>query len=220
MNTPQIGEAREKYLEFKKSQPPIFNQDFEPFIVDNIFSKEDIELIYATINNAPEEKAPIQKWAGMKSWHIDLGPQIRNKINEAVKRSLGDSVKLIEDHSFARYSSEYGYATNLFPHVDFKEHQTITFDIQIHADEQWGVVVEDIEYFLENNQALVFAGSQQPHWRRKKQLKDGSKQDMVFCHLQYVPDLPYTPGQEKILDDRNRFFAEFYDMSYDRSLFY
>lgn len=220
MKEPVKGPAYEKYMELKKSQEPISNQDFVPFIVDNIFSKEDIEHLYEIVNNTPEDKTQIQKWGGMKAWHIDLGPRIKDKINEAVKRSLGDNVRLVNDHSFARYSMEYGWMTKLFPHTDMRDKQRITFDIQIRADEEWGVVVEDVEYFLEDNQALVFAGTQQPHWRRKKELKSGSHQDMIFCHLEYVEDVPYDDHQDQILHERNRFFSEYYDMHPDPSTFY
>ena len=110
--------------------------------------------------------------------------------------------------------------TKLFPHTDMRDKQRITFDIQVRADEEWGVVVEDIEYFLEDNQALVFAGTQQPHWRRAKELKPGSHQDMIFCHLEYVDDVPYDDGQDQILHERNRFFSEYYDMHPDPTTFY
>lgn len=225
VRSPEKGPVYDKYVEFKKSQPVISNQDFQPFIVDNIFSKEDIEYIYSLINTTNEDKTSLQKWAGMKAWHMDLGPNIKQKIQKAVKENIGDHVVMSQDLSFARYSAEYGYATNLYPHVDTffqnnKNQQRITFDIQLYADEEWGVVVEDVEYFLENNQALVFCGTQQPHWRRQKQLKDGNRQDMIFCHLEYVNDTPLDNNQEEIITSRSRFFSEAYKMIYDKDLFY
>jgi hypothetical protein len=225
MKQSENGILYEKYCEFKKAQPIISNQDFKPFIIDNIFSEEDISHIYSLVNKADESHTSLQKWAGMKAWHIDLGLNIKEKLNIIIKENIGDHVKLSHDISFARYSAEYGYATNLYPHVDTffkfnKNQQRVTFDIQLFADEEWGVVVEDVEYFLQNNQALVFCGTQQPHWRRKKQLKQGSRQDMVFCHLEYINDTPLSENQEEIINSRCKFFAEFYDMIYDKDLFY
>ena len=225
MRYPEKGPAYEKYLEFKAAQPEVSNQNFEPFIIDNIFSEEEINYIYNIVNNASQDQTSLQKWAGMKAWHIDFGNHIKEKLNNIIKENVGDHVVLSKDHNFARYSSEYGYATNLYPHVDtfFKDNtdkQRITFDIQLYADEEWGVVVEDVEYFLQNNQALVFCGTQQPHWRRKKQLKDGSRQDMIFCHLEYIDDMPLSKDQSEIVLSRCRFFSEFYKMIYDKDLFY
>lgn len=225
MRSPEKGPAYEKYLEFKAAQPEVSNQNFEPFIIDNIFSEEEINYIYNIVNNASQDQTSLQKWAGMKAWHIDFGNHIKEKLNNIIKENVGDHVVLSKDHNFARYSSEYGYATNLYPHVDtfFKDNtdkQRITFDIQLYADEEWGVVVEDVEYFLQNNQALVFCGTQQPHWRRKKQLKDGSRQDMIFCHLEYIDDMPLSKDQSEIVLSRCRFFSEFYKMIYDKDLFY
>jgi hypothetical protein len=225
MRSPQKGPAYEKYMEFKRSQPLVSNQDFQPFIVDNIFSEEDIKNIYNIISTTNEDKTSLQKWAGMKAWHVDFGPKIKERLSDIIKEKIGDYVVLSKDQNFARYSSEYGYATNLYPHVDtfFKDNQDkqrITFDIQLYADEEWGVVVEDVEYFLQNNQALVFCGTQQPHWRRKKQLKNGNRQDMIFCHLEYINDMPLSKDQSDIVLSRCKFFSEFYELIYDKDLFY
>jgi hypothetical protein len=207
------GPAYEEYQALKATQQEVENGDFEPIIVDNIFSKEDIDEIYAIINSTPEEKTKLQTWAGHRAWHVPLGDKIVAKINEAVKRTFGDELVLRQDYSFARYSGEWGYKVKLFPHSDIRDSQRMTFDIQLNADEPWGIIVEDKTYFLENNQALCFAGTQQVHWREKKPIDVNSKIDMIFCHLEYVDDRGFEEHREDVLFERTRFLSGYYDLT-------
>lgn len=193
------------YEEYKASQPFVSNQDFPVVIVKDIFTKEQIASIYEIINNTPEEKTRLQPWASHKVWDVSLGEEIENRINQVVKESLGEHLELRMDYSFARYSPKFGYKAKLFPHYDTRPHQRVTFDIQLRASEPWGLVVEDIGYDISDNEALVFAGTQQIHWRENKQIADDAEIDMIFCHLEYVNDLPLDEGQDLILRDRANF---------------
>lgn len=213
------GEAYESYQELVNSQEKVSNQDFEVMIVDNIFDEADIAYIYSIVNSTPEDKTKLQKWAGHRAWHVKL-PEIEGKINKAIeKTSLAGKVRLVGDYSFARYDPAYGYECKLFPHCDLRDEQRITFDIQIHADQQWGLVVEDKSYFIEDNQALVFAGTQQTHWREKTKILPGNKIDMVFCHLEYIEPTPLDEGQDAILAERTRFLSEFYNLESNEELY-
>lgn len=191
-----------------KSKNYIENQDFDVKIVSNIFTENDIKYIYSVINNTPEESTHLQKWAGHRAWNVTFSKDIENKITAAAQSILGNDIELIQDYSFARYSSEYGYECKLFPHYDTRDHQRITFDIQLNASETWGIVVENKTYYLENNQALVFAGTQQIHWREKKHLLPDSRIDMIFCHLQYKNPKPVSDFQRQVLEERSRFLME------------
>jgi hypothetical protein len=191
-----------------KSQKYISNQDFQVRVVHNIFSKNQIDHIYNIVDNTPEENTHLQTWAGHRAWNVTFGPEIEKTITNAAQSILGDNVELIHDYSFARYSPEYGYECKLFPHYDTREYQRITFDIQLNASEPWGIVVENDTYYLENNQALVFAGTQQMHWRENIKIKPDSKIDMIFCHLQHKPIRLLDDGQKDILEERSRFLME------------
>jgi hypothetical protein len=205
------GPAYEDYMRLKASTQAISNQDFEPIIVDNIFTPEQIAKIYDVVNSTPEENTALKTWAGHKAWHVRLGADIEEAINVHVRKLFGDKLYLNQDYSFARYDQSYGYKAKLFPHTDMRDSQRITFDIQLHADEPWAVIVEDKHYFLKDNQALLFAGTQQPHWREKKDIAFESKIDMIFCHLEYKDPQPYDDHQHNVLFERTRFLSMFYD---------
>ena len=213
------GRAYEEYQKLVNSQRKVSNQDFETMIVDDIFDEKDIAYIYDIVNNTPEDKTKLQKWAGHRAWHVKL-PEIEDKINKAIeKTSLAGKVRLVGDYSFARYDPAYGYECKLFPHSDLRDEQRITFDIQVHADQEWGLVVEDKSYFLKDNQALVFAGTQQTHWREITKILPGNKIDMIFCHLEYIDPVPLDKDQDMILSERTRFLSEFYNLESNEELY-
>jgi hypothetical protein len=198
----------DEYNKLKDSQPHISNQDFKVLKAYDIFTDDQIKEIYDIVNNTKIENTHLQEWAGHRAWNITFPKSIEDTITKAAREVLGDGIVLEGDYSFARYTPEWGVECKLFPHYDTRDAQRITFDIQLNADEPWGIVVENEMYSLENNQALIFAGTQQIHWREKKKLKPDTKIDMVFCHLKYVDPRPYDENQIEILEERSRFLMD------------
>jgi hypothetical protein len=193
------------YQDFKSKQPKVSNENFDVFIVDDIFTESQISKIYEIVDSTPESQTRIQPWASHKVWDVGLGKEIEDRINEVVSQKIGKHLVLAGDYSFARYSPSYGYKAKLFPHYDTRPSQRVTFDIQLRASEPWGLVVEEDDYNITDNQALVFSGTQQIHWREKKELAPNAEIDMIFCHLKYVDDLPLDEGQDLILRERANF---------------
>jgi len=196
------------YEDLVRSQPVISNQDFKPLVADNVLSLEQIEEIYKSVKNTPEDKTRIQPWAGHKVWDISFSKEIEQAITKAAQNLLGDKVVLNYDYSFARYSPKFGYECKLFPHYDTRDSQRITFDLQLKASEDWAVVVENEKFYLKDNQALIFAGTQQVHWRENKKISPDAEIDMVFCHLEYVDPMPLDENQKDILDQRAIFLIK------------
>lgn len=193
------------YSDLLMSQPYISNQDFEVRIVNDVLLPQHIEEIYNKVNSTPEEDTRVQPWAGHKVWDIRFSKEIEDRITKVAQEIVGDHVLLDYDYSFARYSPKFGYVCKLFPHYDNRESQRITFDIQLRASEPWSVVVENITYPLQDNQALMFAGTQQIHWREPKIISDDAEIDMIFCHLFYKDAKPLDENQKDILNERARF---------------
>lgn len=153
-------------------------------IIDNIFSQEQIEYIYSVIKSTPEDKGTVQTRLGHRAWFANFDETLRLHLQKIVQDRFGNEWYLNE-FQFARYSNEYGYQPKLYPHYDdaFKYHK-LTLDIQIESNTVWPIVVEGKAFTLEDNQGLIFSGTDQIHWREDKTLKDGEFLDMFFCHLQ------------------------------------
>lgn len=200
----------DNYEKLKQSQPKISNQDFQVLVADNVLLPEHISEIYSVINNARDEDTRINEWSGVKVWHKTLfSKEIEDRIISVARKYIDDDIILDTDYSFARYSKEYGFKPKLFPHYDTRDAQRITFDIQIKTDEPWAVVVENKSYNIQDNQALIFSGTQQIHWRENKDISNNSKIDMIFCHLKYQIPKPFDPNQDAILEERAKFLMEY-----------
>ena len=192
-----------KYEELKKQQGKIYNEDFNVIIIDNILLPEQIDKIYNIVNSTKEQDTTIKDFAGHKLWNVGFGDEIENRISSVVKNSILEDVVLNKDYTFARYSKNFGYVPKLFPHFDTRESQTIVCDIQLKSTTDWGIVVEGKTYYLNFNQALIFSGTQQMHWREQKELTDSDEVDMIFCHLRYNPLKPLENDQNKKLMERS-----------------
>jgi hypothetical protein len=196
------------YNDLVRSQPKISNQDFNPLVVSDVLLPEHIVEIYETIANLPEEKTRIQPWAGHKIWDTSFSKSLEDRISSVAQSVLGNNVRLNYDYSFARYSKKFGYECKLFPHYDTRESQRMTFDIQLRASEPWAIIVENKKFLLQDNQALIFAGTQQIHWRENIQILEDAEIDMLFCHLEYTDSKPLDKDQESILRERANFLIE------------
>ena len=187
-----------------KSIDHIHNQDFNVIKINDVLSPGIIEYLYEAIEDST---VTVQEWGGRKSWAMHSHPLFYRAVSEAVKRATGHNVFLME-FFFLRYSNEYGYQSKLFPHYDKYESQRLTLDIQLKYNKDWAVVVEGEPFNLEYNQGLLFAGTQQIHWREPTVFNDGDVVDMVICNLKYDPDLHIAPDQEDILQKRSLFLME------------
>ena len=193
------------YNELVASQPIISNQDFPVRIAKDVLLPEHIQEIYEKVNRTPDNETRVQPWAGHKVWDIRFSKQIEDRITSVAQEILGEDVSLDYDYSFARYSPKFGYVCKLFPHYDNRESQRITFDLQLRATEPWAVVVENNAFSLKDNEALLFAGTQQIHWREKKTIADDAEIDMIFCHLVYNKSRDLDENQKDILNQRAGF---------------
>lgn len=182
--------------------------DFEPIIIDNVLSDKEIQEVYKFIDN---NKESAENWAGRKSWMID-NPFLRNALTKKIETSsslaVGEDLKLNEYPFFLRYSPQYGFISKLFPHIDYRDSQRVTVDLQLNYDEEWAVVVEGKSFNLKFNQALIFLGTQQMHWRENKTLKDESVIDMLISNLHFVNDRPLCDNQINIADEKSYILKE------------
>ena len=202
-----------EYLRFLEQTPNVTNSDFVPVVIDNVFTDSQIASIYSQLEIADDSKTQIKPFAGHKVWQRRFGPEVEKAIRDVAISVTGTQMMLNGDYSFTRYSPEYGYECKLFPHYDTRHSQRLTVDVQLNYDEDWKVIVEEQEFLLKYNQALVFTGTQQIHWREKKKLKPSSRIDMLLSHLSYHPSLPYDNNQVAVLEERSRFLMELYDFN-------
>jgi len=176
----------------------------------NIFPKEEIDLIYKAIDLDSNESTTQVKIYGQKVWFIDLPEIIKNRVTRQMITIHNQNVKL-EEISFARYSKEYSDIPVLTPHYDNTfTHPRVTLDVQLRANVDWTIVVEDFEIKLSDNMAAAFSGTHQVHWRKPLEFKDGDFVEMLFCHFSLEDSLPITLDEkQKIESNMMRFSNKF-----------
>ena len=193
-----------EYNKFKKEQGAIIDENFKTIVIDNILTKENIEYLYETIE---ESEFTVQAWGGRKSWNLMVDKFMYQRLNQVVREATGLPL-LLREYFFIRYNPKYGYLPKLFPHWDNRESQRVTVDIQLNYNQEWGVIVEGENTILSHNQALVFAGTQQQHWRPKIDLNEDAEIDMLVCNFMYVPDRPLQENHQEISDNRSNFLID------------
>lgn len=190
------------------------NQDFKVIEIKNALPKDITDEVYESIESLEGGRAYVQSFAGHKAWSPKPSENISNFLNSLMKDATGYDVNLCE-YSILRYSNEFGYKPKLFPHFDSFDHpgQRLTLDIQLQSTLDWDVFVEGDRFSLNNNDAIIFAGTQQVHWRDKVELKDGESVDMLLCHFEHVPTKPLSDNQNQILEYKSHWTRERLDIT-------
>jgi hypothetical protein len=180
-------------------------------IIKNIFTKEEMDLIYDHINNASDENLFFHPELGYKAYHCGMPQSIQDKALSVAQQYSDLPLKLTEV-SAARYANGYINPPNLYPHVDLFEAPRFTFDIQLKSTRNWPIVVEGKEFVLRDNEAIIFSGTNQLHWRTKTTFKDDDIVDMLFCHFSEDSDSPTLNTEEftKHMMEREEEFKKMY----------
>lgn len=204
MNTFPILDKFPEYKKLRESQKSIDNQNFIPVLVDNIFNNDEMLYILNKIKFFPNEKIRIQKWGGQGVLdNIEISNNIKQKIQKLASKAYGEELKLAE-FSIVKYSPEYGYEVKLFPHYDTRPYEMFVFDIQLSTNEEWAIIVEGKKFNLLDNQALLFSGTQQMHWRENKRLSDNAKILMIFCWLTHKNPRSINEYESSIMFERQK----------------
>lgn len=183
-----MGKRRRRYISFKVL---LVNYDIDNKVIPGVLSQEQIDRVYALVDSCPEHKIKAPNEYGQLAFFIDEFDSRESGAKDiylAIEDMLRAEYKIdlkIEAIQFVRYTTKSGKPAWLPPHYDkvFKK-PMITVDIQMNSNIVWPVYVNGNPYTLNNNEALVFSGTHQIHWRPKINLEDEQYLDMIFCHLE------------------------------------
>ena len=190
----------------KISEPealPQVQKDVEISIVTDIFSEEEIEVLYETVEaNIPE----IHDELGRVQYTL-LVSTVKQKTFDklmSVVKQVTDLPFQIRSATYVEYNSLYG-TPNLPPHLD-RDTNDLILNIQIESNTDWALGLNLKTYEIKDNSALVFNPNKEIHWRVHKEFKDGEYVRMLFVRL-FNPDspsdyshLPQRPDDEMFKD--------------------
>jgi hypothetical protein len=177
-------------------------KQIKPTLIDNIFSDQDYEHIYKIVNIAMDSEDKYSKFIvagnGMKRYIFGTN----SKIIKNLETKINDFFNIKVDHAggfFARYTNELGGKPELGPHHDNAGdgYFCLTFTAQLNRNIDWKICVFDSMFDLDKNQAVIFSGNTNIHWRPDITFNDGDYLDIFVCHF-------YFKGDEfKLSDDNN-----------------
>jgi hypothetical protein len=170
-----------KYKELISKQLYIHDSDFKPIRLDNVLDQKDIDHVTGQVENYPEGEVKVQTWGGQGVHDkIILEPHIKEKLTRLMSEAIGEPM-ILEQTAVARYSTKFNFLVKLFPHYDMKPVDMFIMDLQLKSNQDWGLVVEGEQFNLKDNQALIFSGTNQIHWREGKNLPANTDIIMLFC---------------------------------------
>ena len=173
----------------------LFN--YVPQKIDKLFSEDQYQTIYNYVNSVLKDdmKPGELEGDGFRNFS-DVGyygvfgfddQEVLDVIHAAAEKLSG--LKLEKDFQlhFARYTTKTGHVPRLRPHSDMMlKKETLTLSVQLDKNIDWLLFANGEEVALESNQALLFSGSHQIHWRPKREFSDGEFLDIIVCQLPLV----------------------------------
>lgn len=199
-NVPQYKNLREAQ---KNKSIIIDDENMEPFIFNNVLSKEELQSFKNAFAEYPKNKWRVQTWGGqgvLDNFSMNM-KDINKRVEEMASKAYGEELEVVEVGP-SLYSPEFGWEVKLGPHYDTRPIQMFVFDLQISSNEKWDIVVEGKNYNLSDNQAVMFAGTNQVHWREKKEISSNAEVCMVFFWLQHKKQRLFSNSDNEIMKER------------------
>lgn len=146
--------------------------------IEKVFSKTEIDYLKDIVKeNETAKLYSIRSDTGRLAMPLtSLKPEIIAKVQEIIQNIYGKDYK-INAVLFQRYKLEYGFP-NLKPHTDNYISQVV-FDYQIESNKKWDLVVEGDSISLNDNDAVVFEGEKDVHWRNPVYFKSNEYVSMI-----------------------------------------
>ena len=147
-------------------------------IIENVFSETEINYFKFMVKQKEILKlVHLRPDTGRLAINlVSIKPEIIAKVQGIIKNIYGKDYE-IKDVGFNRYKLEYGLP-NLKPHVDDQKSQ-IVFDYQLDSNKKWDLVIEGNSVSLNNNDAVVFEGEKEVHWRNPVDFKSDEYVSML-----------------------------------------
>ncbi len=167
----------------------------EPVIIKNVFSTEEHN----------ELKNIMKNWQLGSRWDSTLGRHLVNSpvIDEYAEKLIPLAKKMFNSEniktSYSLFAHYEGPGANLFRHVDDNA-CTYTIDLCLYQTEPWAIGInhnnEDKEYILQENEAVLYYGNDQEHWRPKFPNPESQNVGMIFFHFVEPDHWWYTKGPD------------------------
>lgn len=183
--------------------------DFEPIVIDNFFTEEEIIDIYTTKSDS--KNFIVDSNFGFITCTENFTENIINKIISNVEKYTNSELTFFGSH-MPRYTWKSGTKPQLLPHYDVGLDRTCyTLTIQLDHTLTWPFCVGENCYNVLRNQAILFSGSHQIHWRPQTDFKEDDFYDIIVVQLT-ENNLPLLDSvhKEKMLKEADYYASKYF----------
>jgi len=164
-----------------------------PIIIKNVFSDEEHKELKNIMKNWPLEIG----YDSQLGRHLVQSPIIdeyAEKLIPLAKKTFNsENIK----PSYSLFAHYQGPRANLHRHVDDNA-CTYTIDLCLSQTEPWAIGIshngEDKEYILQENEAVLYYGNDQEHWRPEFPNPNLQHVEMIFFHFVESDHWYHTKG--------------------------
>lgn len=133
----------------------------EPMLIKNVLSEEDFKMLQDHVKNI--DKSNTRFYDGYNRYEWNSTPEL-NEIHQKllpIAREHFESTTLLPSFNFASW---YFGNASLEHHTDINA-CTYSIDLAVYKTQDWDLYVEGVPYSLKENEALLYYGEKQEHWR-------------------------------------------------------
>lgn len=189
----------------------------DPFVIKDVFDKDYFLSLKEYLFKKKEQRQDFVYDAnfGRTTYHSSKADPNEIFIDSAhrlvpLARKLFNSKDL--DFSYSLFSVYKGNRANLYYHVDDNA-CTYTIDLCVSQQTPWPLFVVGNKFDLEPNQAVVYYGEDQYHWREKFPDPKNNEVAMIFYHFVDKDHWFFTGEKDahfKIIEKRQKSMVEYY----------
>lgn len=196
--------------------------NFKPIIIDNVFTQEEYESVYNSVNaylpkelnsDVPPDSGYFNAGEiGYFAYVKGFQNLVYDKLVQLTKEY--GSVDVIEPRvHFARYTPKTGFPPMLRPHNDLGvETSALTLSVQLDTSFDWELCAMDTCITLKKNQAMLFSGSHQIHWRPLKEFGPDDYFDIMVCQMYLDNEGLTQEHQDKMFDLKLKTIEKYFQL--------
>ena len=154
----------------------------KPVIIDNVFTTEEVARLRELMLEEPSRKKEYDPFCKRLMIYTDeLEKVFSKKLEPLAAKYSGDPTMKTSYSALIQYAWEN---SKLPPHTD-QSASTFSIDYMLtQKTEPWPVVVDGVPYYLKENQALCFLGSELVHYRDPMPDPDNNLVEIGLFHFE------------------------------------
>lgn len=176
--------------------------EFYPIIISDVLSEDQYRYVYECVNSAlpdgefdiipPDNREnPLYMSVDSLGYIAYIGKFNQEFVNH-IKTLVEEKVQMPLQGGgihFARYTNKSGSKPQLPVHFDMSlDSPHLTLSVQLDTTMDWELCAYQHSATLAKNEALVFSGSHQLHWRPEQEFSDEDYFDILVCQFKVNDD--------------------------------